>query len=59
VVEERRRGYAFAGRIALDRLLSGAIDLPLSKTQGQMPPLMASPAGVGDFSTLTGAARVA
>jgi hypothetical protein len=26
--EERRRGYAFEGMIALDRLLSGVVDLP-------------------------------
>jgi hypothetical protein len=27
VVDKRRRGYAFKGSIALDRLLSGVIDL--------------------------------
>ena len=28
IVEERRRGYAFSGTIALDRLLSGVVELP-------------------------------
>jgi hypothetical protein len=36
VVEERRRGYAFEGTIALDRLLSGVVELPTK---------MASPRG--------------
>jgi site-specific DNA recombinase len=36
IVEERRRGYAFEGVIALDRLLAGVLELP---------PLVASPAG--------------
>jgi len=37
VVEERRRGYAFEGRLALDRMLAGLVPLPL---------LVASPAGI-------------
>ena len=36
IIEDRRRGYAFEGAIALDRLLSGVVDLP---------PKVASPAG--------------
>jgi site-specific DNA recombinase len=48
VTEERRRGYAFDGRIALDRLLSGVIDLSRSTTRVQMPPLVASPAGTDE-----------
>ncbi|CAN5873292.1 hypothetical protein BH24ACI5_BH24ACI5_26480 [soil metagenome] len=36
IVEERRRGYAFEGTIALDRLLAGVVDLPT---------VVASPAG--------------
>ena len=28
VVDERRRGYRFEGAIALDRLVSGIVDLP-------------------------------
>jgi hypothetical protein len=36
IVDERRRGYAFEGAIALDRLVSGVVDLSL---------LMASPTG--------------
>jgi site-specific DNA recombinase len=36
VVEERRRGYAFTGAIALDRLIAGVVDLPTK---------VASPAG--------------
>ena len=36
IVEERRRGYAFEGLIALDRLLAGVVELP---------PKLASPAG--------------
>ncbi|MEO8076717.1 MAG: recombinase family protein [Acidobacteriota bacterium] len=36
VNEPRRRGYAFEGQVALDRLLAGVVELP---------PLMASPAG--------------
>jgi len=28
IVEERRRGYAFEGLIALDRLVAGSVDLP-------------------------------
>ncbi len=36
VVEARRRGYAFQGTIALDRLLAGVVELP---------PKMASPPG--------------
>ena len=36
VVDERRRGYAFEGAIALDRFLSGVVELP---------PVVASPAG--------------
>jgi hypothetical protein len=28
VKEERRRGYAFAGALALDRMLAGVVDLP-------------------------------
>jgi len=28
VIEERRRGYAFRGAIALDRLIAGVVDLP-------------------------------
>jgi hypothetical protein len=28
IVEERRRGYLFEGRIALDRLLAGVVELP-------------------------------
>jgi hypothetical protein len=42
VIEER--GYAFEGSIALDRLVSGVVDLP---------PLMASPAGFATCWTLT------
>jgi hypothetical protein len=29
IVEERRRGYAFEGTIALDRLLMGVVELPM------------------------------
>ena len=36
IVEERRRGYAFSGAIALDRLLAGVVGLPTK---------MASPTG--------------
>ena len=36
VIDERRRGYAFRGAVALDRLIAGMVDLP---TQ------MASPSG--------------
>jgi hypothetical protein len=36
VIEERRRGYAFEGAIALDRLVAGIVDLP---------PVVASPSG--------------
>jgi DNA invertase Pin-like site-specific DNA recombinase len=36
IVEERRRGYAFSGAVALDRLLSGVVELPTK---------MASPTG--------------
>ena len=36
IIEERRRGYAFRGTIALDRLLTGVVDLPT---------LVASPTG--------------
>jgi hypothetical protein len=28
VLEERRRGYAFTGTIALDRLIAGVVELP-------------------------------
>jgi hypothetical protein len=35
-IEERRRGYAFEGVIALDRLVSGVVELPTR---------LASPAG--------------
>lgn len=38
--EERRRGYAFSGTVALDRLLVGAVDLPTK---------MASPTGIDPF----------
>jgi hypothetical protein len=37
VIEERRRGYAFRGAIALDRLIDGIVDLPTN---------MASPSGL-------------
>jgi hypothetical protein len=37
---ERRRGYEFAGLVALDRLIAGVIDLPL-RTRAEM----ASPTG--------------
>jgi hypothetical protein len=40
ISEERRRGYAFEGTIALDRLLSGVIELPTK---------MASPTGFDDL----------
>jgi hypothetical protein len=40
IVEERRCGYAFEGTVALDRLLSGVVDLP-PKTRDEM----ASPTG--------------
>ena len=36
VVEDRRRGYAFEGAIALDRLVAGVVHLPTN---------VASPAG--------------
>ncbi|MEO7135448.1 MAG: hypothetical protein ABI024_14650 [Vicinamibacterales bacterium] len=36
IVEERRRGYAFEGTIALDQLLAGVVELPT---------VVASPAG--------------
>ena len=39
IIEERRRGYAFEGTIALDRPLAGVLELP---------PLVASPAGFED-----------
>ncbi len=38
IVEDRRRGYAFRGTIALDRLLAGVVDLPT---------VVASPTGFG------------
>ena len=38
VNDERRRGYAFRGTIALDRLLAGVVDLPT---------VVASPTGLG------------
>ena len=28
VIDERRRGYAFRGAVALDRLIAGVVDLP-------------------------------
>lgn len=37
IVEDRRRGYAFSGTIALDRLLSGVVNLPT---------VVASPTGI-------------
>jgi hypothetical protein len=37
---ERRRGYEFAGLVALDRLIAGVIDLPL-RTRAEV----ASPTG--------------
>ena len=37
IVEERRRGYVIEGMIALDRLVSGVVELP---------PRMASPGGI-------------
>ena len=36
IVEERRRGYAFEGAIAFDRMLEGVVDFP---------PCVASPTG--------------
>jgi hypothetical protein len=33
VIEERRRGYAFEGAIALDRLIAGVVDLPMWRPQ--------------------------
>ena len=39
VNEGRRRGYAFEGRIALDRLLAGVLELPTK---------VASPEGTAD-----------
>lgn len=39
IVEARRRGYAFEGAIALDRLLSGVIEWPITRAA------VASPAG--------------
>ena len=63
VTEERRRGYSFEGRIALDRLLSGVVDLCSSSGQGgEMPPLVASPARSAQLGatneTRNGIARV-
>ena len=38
--EERRRGYAFSGTIALDKMFAGVLELPTK---------MASPTGTGHF----------
>jgi hypothetical protein len=44
IVEARRRGDAFEGTIALDRLLSGVVDLPLITRAN-----VASPKGPNPF----------
>ena len=50
IVEERRRGCAFAGTIALHRLLAGVADLPTA---------VASPKGLEYICTLVESARKA
>ena len=35
VVDERRRGYRFTGAVALDRLVSGVIELPTPSVESQ------------------------
>lgn len=37
VVNERRRGYAFTGRLALDRIVSGVVELPKTLTEVASP----------------------
>ena len=48
VVEERRRGYAFEGAIALDRMLAGVIEFP---------PCVASPTGLDQKDRIGGRFR--
>jgi hypothetical protein len=47
VIEERRRGYRFEGRLALDRIVVGLVPVP--ELSAKLHQLMASPAG---FDTL-------
>jgi len=44
VVEERRRGYRFEGRIALDRMITGLVPLP--EISAKLHHLGSSPAGI-------------
>jgi len=43
VLEERRRGYRFEGRLALDRMVTGLVPLP--EVSAKLHQLMASPEG--------------
>jgi hypothetical protein len=51
VLEARRRGYAFEGAIALDRLVSGVITLPA--LTGVASPAGTSPSWPFDFSRIS------
>lgn len=43
VLEDRRRGYRFEGRIALDRMLTGLVELP--ELSAKLHQLVSSPEG--------------
>ena len=49
IIEERRRGYAFEGLVALDRLLAGVLELPTK---------VASPAGTAPSWTFESTRRL-
>ena len=48
--DERRRGYQFEGAIALDRLITGVVELPAG---------VASPTAFGDGCTLEATGNIA
>ena len=47
VLEDRRRGYRFEGRIALDRMLTGLVILP--ELSAKLHQLVSSPEGFDDL----------